>query len=348
MNKIRVGILGATGMVGQQFVLLLQSHPWFEITALAASEKSAGKPYAEAVHWLQGASLPETVSRLPVQRAEPGLPCDLVFSGLDAAAAEPIERAFADAGYAVISNARNFRMHPQVPLLVPEVNPGHIELIRLQQEGDPKRGFIVTNPNCSTTGLVLGVLPLWQRFGIRRMLVTTLQAISGAGYPGLPALQITGNVLPNIPGEAEKLQTEPLKIFGKLQEKGVCPAEIAISAQCNRVPVLNGHLISVSLQLQENASFEAVRETLEIFTGPPTAAQLPSAPEYPVRFSDAPLSPQPARDLGADHGMSVAVGQLAPCPVLDYRLVILVHNTIRGAAGGAILNAEWLCVNGFL
>ncbi len=348
MKKIRVGILGATGMVGQQFVLLLQDHPWFEITALAASEKSAGKPYAEAVQWVQSEPLPEAVADLPVQEARPDLPCEVVFSGLDASAAESIERAFADAGYAVISNARNYRMHPQVPLLVPEVNPNHIELIRHQREGRPERGFIVTNPNCSTTGLVLGVLPLWRRFGIRRMLVNTLQAVSGAGFPGLPAMQMLGNVLPHIRGEAEKIQTEPLKLFGSLEGDRVQAAEIQIGAQCNRVPVLNGHLISVSLELRQQATHEAVQETLRQFVSPLAEWYLPSAPPQPVRLVEDPFAPQPARDLMADGGMTVTVGQLAPCPVLDYRLVILVHNTIRGAAGGAILNAELLHVNGYL
>ena len=348
MKKIRVGILGATGMVGQQFVLLLQDHPWFEITALAASEKSAGKPYGEAVQWVQSEPLPADVANLSVQEARPDLPCEVVFSGLDASAAESIERAFADAGYAVISNARNYRMHPQVPLLVPEVNPEHIHLIHQQQHDDGRRGFIVTNPNCSTTGLVLGVLPIWRQFGIRRMLVTTLQAISGAGFPGLPALQINGNVLPFIRGEAEKIQSEPLKIFGWLENGSIREAEIHIGAQCNRVPVRNGHLISVSLELRQKATLEAVRDTLRRFVSPLAEWNLPSAPAQPVRLVEEPFAPQPARDVMADGGMSVTVGQLSACPVLDVRLVILVHNTIRGAAGGAILNAEWLHVNGYL
>ncbi len=350
MQTFRVGVLGATGIVGQQFITLLQDHPWFEISALAASDKSSGKPYGEAVHWVQDSPLPASVAEMPVLPAKPDLPCDLVFSALGASAAETIESAFAEAGYPVVSNASAFRMDPVVPLLIPEINPDHVDLIEKQHtRGEDKRGgFIVTNPNCSTIGLVLGIYPIWKRFGIRRMVVTTVQAVSGAGYPGLAALQIMGNVIPNISGEQEKIENEPLKILGKLVQGRIQPARMQISAQCNRVPVRDGHLVSVSLELETKAAVEDVREALETFVSPLAEYELPSAPKHPVVFLDDPFRPQPLKDLRTAGGMSVTVGQLAPCPVLHYRLVSLVHNTIRGAAGAAILNAEWLAVSGYL
>ena len=349
-RKWRVGILGATGMVGQRFVVLLQGHPWFEVGALAASDRSAGRPYGEAVQWLLESPLPEEVAALPVQKAEPGLECDFVFSGLSADAAREVEPAFAAAGYPVISNASAFRNDPLVPLLVPEVNGEHVHLIRKQQKqkGFSRGGFLVTNPNCSTTGLVLSLAPLFRRFGLEKLLVTTLQALSGAGFPGVPSLQILANVLPQISGEAEKIEWEPRKIFGVLGEGQIRPAELVISAQCNRVPVRDGHLISVSVQLEEPASLEEVRQAFREYRSPLAKWNLPSAPAQPVCLTEDPLSPQPLLHAGTGGGMAVTVGQLRECPVLDFRFVALVHNTVRGAAGGAILNAEWLAVQGYL
>ncbi|HDL18430.1 MAG TPA: aspartate-semialdehyde dehydrogenase [Bacteroidetes bacterium] len=349
MEKLRVGVLGATGAVGQQFIALLKNHPWFRVTALAASERSAGKTYREAANWILQTPIPENSVNMKVLPPQPEFNCDFVFSGLDSSVAREIEWKFAVAGIPVISNAKNHRLDPLIPLLIPEVNPGHISLIQLQREKYGfGSGFIVTNPNCTTVGLAMGVLPVFQQFGIRKMLVTTLQAISGAGYPGVASLDILGNVIPNISGEAEKIRSEPLKIFGKLRENKIFPAEISISAQCNRVPVRNGHLISVSLATDRAADLEAVFSAYSDFVSPLTKWKLPGAPQHPIRLTDQSFDPQPFAQVDRDNGMTVSVGQVQSCPVLDFRLVALVHNTIRGAAGGAILNAEWLKANGFL
>ncbi len=349
MEKLRVGILGATGAVGQQFIALLSDHPWFEVTALAASDRSAGKPYREAAQWVLTTPMPEKIATMSVQDCQPNLACDFVFSALDATVAGDIEWDFASHGFPVISNTRNYRFDPLVPLLVPEVNPEHIQLIPAQRrQYGFGNGFIATNPNCAVTGLVLGLLPIWRRFGIQRLVVTTLQAVSGAGYPGVSSLDILGNVLPQIIGEVEKIQREPQKIFGKFKEDQIQLADLQVSAQCNRVPVRNGHLISVALELATTAKREEIAAIYAEFRSPLAEWNLPSAPLKPVQFSSDLFAPQPLRHLGESNSMIVTVGQLQSCPVLSYRLVILVHNTIRGAAGGAILNAEWLRVNGFL
>lgn len=349
MEKLRVGILGATGAVGQQFITLLKDHPWFRITALAASERSAGKTYREATDWIMQTPLPEEIADMQVFPPEPKPDCDFVFSGLDSSVAGKIEWRFAAAGIPVISNAKNHRQNPFIPLLIPEVNPTHINLIPLQREKYGfGSGFIVTNPNCATVGLTMGVLPVWQQFGIRKMVVTTLQAISGAGYPGVAALDILGNVIPNISGEAEKIRSEPLKIFGKLRKNKIDPVEINISAQCNRVPVRNGHLVSVSLETVRTPDLKAIFSAYSDFVSPLAKWKLPGAPQHPIQLTEQLFDPQPLARVDRDNGMTVAVGQVQTCSVLDIRLVALVHNTIRGAAGGAILNAEWLKVNGYL
>ena len=365
--RLRVGILGATGAVGQKFIKLLSGHPWFKVTALAASERSRGRSYGEAVRWLEPTPLPKWAARMPVGEPSPAMPCDLVFSALDAGVAQEVEPLFVAAGTPVISNARNFRKDPEVPLLVPEVNPDHLSLLgeprpfpgSAGKEG-PKRGFIVTNPNCSTTGLVLALKPLVDAFSLNRVSVTTLQAVTGAGYPGIPSMDILGNILPEIPGEEEKLETEPLKILGMISGKisGKVPgrsvglsveeAPIAISAQCNRVPVSEGHLLSVSVGFQQKVGIDEAREALEGFRSPLSELGLPSAPHFPLSFSPAPEFPQPRLHAGIEGGMVVSVGRLRECPVLDLRFVALVHNTVRGAAGGAILNAEFLRAKGWL
>jgi aspartate-semialdehyde dehydrogenase len=349
MRKIRVGILGATGAVGQRFVALLDQHPWFKVSALAASDRSAGKKYVDVVNWTLPTPIPGWAQDMEVQPTRPELDCDIVFSGLDAAVAKEVEWEFAKKGYRVISNARSFRYDPLVPLLIPEANPDHIHILAEQQKRYGfGRGFIVTNPNCSTIGLVLGILPLWLEAGIEKMVVTTLQAVSGAGYPGVAGLDILGNVIPHISGESEKIEKEPLKILGKLEGNSFVEAEIAISAQCNRVPVRDGHLISVSLQLKKKLNLEAIRELYRKFASPLAEWNLPSAPYHPVGLDGSTFQPQPLHKVNSGNGMIVTVGQLRECSVLDVRLVALVHNTIRGAAGGAILNAEWLKVNGYL
>ncbi|MBW1976290.1 MAG: aspartate-semialdehyde dehydrogenase [Deltaproteobacteria bacterium] len=349
MKKYRVGVLGATGAVGQQFLNLLNGHPWFEVVAVAASSRSAGKKYLDATGWLLPGEPPRWLEDMVVQECTPGDELDFVFPGLDSTVAGEIEWRFAQNDIPVISNARNYRMNPLVPLLIPEVNPEHIQLIPAQKKKHGfRRGFLVTNPNCATVGLVLGLFPLWRSLGIEKIVVTTMQAISGAGYPGVPALDIEGNVLPFIPNEADKIQSEPGKILGQIVDGQLVHAKIRISAQCNRVPVRDGHLLSVSLKLKKRASRDEIVATYREFTSPLSEWNLPSAPLHPVVFVDEPLRPQPQRDAFRDGGMAVTVGQLSPCEVLDWRLVILVHNTIRGAAGGAILNAEWLHVNGLL
>lgn len=343
---IHVGILGATGAVGQKFVALLARHPWFRITALAASDRSAGKPYSEAVNWTGAEPMPESVRNMIVVNAAPPLDCDLVFSGLDAAVAGEIEGAFAAAGIPVISNARNYRMVDDVPLLIPEVNPDHIDLVTRQRWGNG--GFIVTNPNCSTVGLVVALKPLFDNFGLETVQVTTLQALSGAGYPGVPSLDILSNVIPFIGGEEAKMETEPLKLLGRLTDEGVEPANFRISAQCNRVPVFDGHMECVSVKLRKPANIDQVVAAFKNFPSPTKHLGLPSEPENIFRYFEEDRFPQPRLHVGLGAGMTVSVGRVRPCPVLDYKFVVLSHNTIRGAAGGAILNAELLVRKGLL
>ena len=348
MDKIKVGILGATGMVGQRFVQLLADHPWFEITALAASDRSVGKTYSEACHWVISSEMPASVKEVIVQEPKPDLGCRLVFSALPAGVAGLIEEEFAAAGYAVSSNARNHRLDPDVPLLVPEVNPDHLALIKIQQRRRGWKGFIVTNPNCSTAQLALALKPLWDRFGITALSVVTMQALSGAGYPGVPSLDILDNVIPYIAGEEGKVETEPLKILGRLEGEAVREAEMTISAQCHRVATREGHLEAISLKLGQEAKREEVVEALRSFRGPLQGMGLPSAPERPIVVREENDRPQPRLDRDEGRGMSVVVGRVRECPVLDYKFVLLGHNTIRGAAGASILNAELLKVKGYL
>jgi aspartate-semialdehyde dehydrogenase len=344
-TRLRAAILGATGAVGQRFVSLLAAHPWFEVGALLASERSAGRPYREAVRWLEPHPIPAEVAELPVLGPEATPDCDLAFSGLDSAAAVTIEPRLARAGLPVVSNAGAWRMAPDVPLLIPEVNAEHLDWVRRQSYGS---GYIVTNPNCSAVGLVLALKPLYDAFGLETVHVTTLQAISGAGYPGVPSLDILGNVVPWIQNEEEKLETEPGKILGRHVGDAFEPARFRISAQTNRVPVLDGHLLSISVRLGESARLEAVRGAFEGFGQPLAPWQLPSAPARAVAYLEGPDHPQPRLHAGAGGGMTVSIGRLRPCPVGDFRFVALVHNTLRGAAGGALLNAELLWRRGYL
>ncbi len=346
-HHYQVGILGATGAVGQTFIRLLADHPWFTVTAVAASERSAGKPYREAANWLSGAPIPASVSSLQVQRAEPAaLDCDFVFSALDSAVAGEIEQTFAEAGVPVVSNAKNYRMHDHVPLLIPEVNPEHLALIDQQEWGEG--GFIVTNPNCSTTGLICGLHPLMQTFDLEAVQVTMLQALSGAGYPGVASLDAVGNVIPHIGGEEDKLATEPRKILGTLDGDEIAPADLSLSAQCTRVPVRNGHLACASVRFRDDVSGDAVADALRRFEAPAVTESLPSRPDPFVQVLDAPDAPQPQRHVKAGGGMTVSVGRVQNCPVNDVKFVLLSHNTVRGAAGGAILNAELLASEGYL
>jgi aspartate-semialdehyde dehydrogenase len=337
MKKIPVGILGATGSVGQKFVELLSVHPWFEIKELAASERSAGKKYKDAVNWVSSSPLPIEAAELEIKKCEPGLDVRVVFSGLDSSIAGEVETNFANAGYVVISNSKNHRMDKDVPLLVPEINSDHLTLIKQQKFNG---GCIVTNPNCSTIGLVLALKPLIDNFGLEAVNVVTMQALSGAGYPGVASMDILDNIIPFISGEEAKMETEPLKIFGSLNDGGVSNAEIKISAQCNRVAVSDGHMECVQVKLNKKAEAKELIRSWENFSGEPQKLNLPSAPENPLYYFENDRYPQPKIHRNIDKGMAVAIGRLREDPLFDFKFVILSHNTNRGAAGGAILCAE--------
>jgi aspartate-semialdehyde dehydrogenase len=346
-RKWRAGVLGATGLVGQRIVNLLADHPWFELTEVAASERSTGKSYAEAARWHLDAPIPELARDLIVKGLDPSLDCDFVFSALDSSIAGAAEEDFARAGYPVVSNSRNHRMDPDVPLLIPEVNAAHLEAIPLQQKlRGYDTGFIVTNPNCSTAGLVLVLKPLADAFGLEKIFVVTLQAVSGAGYPGVASLDIHGNVVPFISGEEEKMESEPQKLLGKWDGRRFVDAGLGISAHCNRVH-LEGHLECISVSMKKIASTEEVREALRNFEVSPELASLPSALRHPIHVLDDENRPQPRRDANAGHGMAAVVGRVRECPLLDIKLALLSNNLVRGAAGAAVLNAELLAARGF-
>jgi aspartate-semialdehyde dehydrogenase len=348
MSRIPVGILGATGMVGQRFVQLLADHPWFEVTALAASDRSAGQRYADACHWLLPTPIPGAVRDLVVRPIRPALDCQVVFSALPSAVAGPVEERCAQAGCVVCSNSAPHRLDADVPLLIPEVNPDHTALIHVQRRRRGGNGFIVTSANCSATQLALALKPLSDVFGLRRVSVVTMQAISGAGYPGVPAMDILGNVIPFIGGEEDKMEREPLKLLGGLQGERVTDAPFVVSAQCNRVPVRDGHTQCVSVAFERQAPIDEVIAVLEGFRGPPEVANLPSSPARPIVVRWEPDRPQPVLDRDAGDGMSVSVGRVRPCPLADARFVVLGHNTLRGAAGGSIHNAELLVAQNWI
>ena len=346
-RKIEVGILGATGMVGQHFVKLLDNHPWFQLKWLGASDRSAGKRYGEATSWRLDGSMPASVAELRVEDCSPAQAPRLMFSAMDASVAAEIETAFAEAGHSVVSNSRNHRMEPDVPLLVPEINPDHLQLIPHQRRKRGWSGLIVTNPNCSTVVLAMSLAPL-KPFGITRVLATTLQAISGAGYPGVAAMDINNNVIPFVSGEEEKMQQETQKILGELAGEGIRPLPAKVSAHCNRVPVVDGHTVTVSVELAQKHREQDLLAALEDFKGVPQQRRLPSAPRKPLIYLLDRDRPQPRRDVERERGMAIFIGRLRPCPVLDYKYVALGHNAIRGAAGAAVLNAELMYSEGFL
>ena len=348
MNEIPVGVLGATGTVGQRFVQLLAGHPWFKVTAVAASDRSAGQRYADACHWLLPTPIPDAVRDFVVRPIEPKLDCQLVFSALPSGVAGPVEEHFARAGYAICSNAASHRMDADVPLLIPEVNPDHTALINAQRRWRGWKGFIVTSANCSATPLALALKPLQDAFGLRRLSVVTMQAVSGAGYPGVPAMDILGNVMPIVGTEEDKVEHEPLKLLGTLQDEQVVSAPFVISAQCNRVPVSDGHTECVSVEFEGKPAVGEIIAALESFQGPPEVAGLPSTPAQPIVVRRELDRPQPFLDRDAGKGMSVVVGRVRPCPVFDFKFVVLGHNTLRGAAGGAIHNAELLVAQRWL
>jgi aspartate-semialdehyde dehydrogenase len=342
MKKIRIAILGATGTVGQRMIQLLEGHPWFEISSLAASDNSAGKAYGEAAHWQLETAIPQAIAGMTVEQCRPTLDCDFVLSGLPSSIAGQTETDFASAGYPVISNAGSHRMEPDVPLLIPELNPDHLQAIEKQRERLASKGFIVTNPNCSTIGLVIPLAAIHRKFGLDAVHVVTMQALSGAGYPGVASMDAVDNVLPAIGGEEHKLETEPLKILGNWKNDAFEDAEMRISALTHRVNVRDGHLEACSVKVRKETSPEEVESSLAGFTSPIDDLGLPSAPRPVMILEKEADRPQPRLDRDRAKGMAVVVGPVAPCAVLDFKFRILSHNTIRGAAGAAILNAELL------
>lgn len=347
-QRIAVGILGATGMVGQRFIQLLEHHPWFEVAWVAASERSEGKHYADAVRWKLKTPIPANVAALTLADATvPGTAPKVVFAALDSGIAAELEPRYAEAGRIVVSNSSALRMQEDVPLVIPEVNPGHLGLIA-RQSWRRQGGMVVTNPNCSAIGLVLALAPLEERFGIEKLMVVTMQAVSGAGYPGVPSLDIVGNVIPYISNEEAKMEEETRKLLGRYDGTRVTLAPFAVSASCNRVAVEDGHTESVSIKLRKPATAEEIRAAWAAFVPLPQQLRLPSAPPQPVIYETAVDRPQPRMDVDRGAGMATTVGRLRPCPVLDWKFTVLSHNTIRGAAGAAVLNAELMKAQGYL
>lgn len=341
-NKIPVAVLGATGMVGQRFVQLLAHHPWFKISALASSERSAGKTYQNACHWLLDGNIPAEIGKMAVQPVQPTLNAKIVFSALPASVAIKVEPAFAEAGYAVCSNASAFRYEEDVPVIIPEINHDHTAILSTQKKKRGWKGILVTSPNCTTTGIALPLKPLHEAFGINKVFVVTMQAVSGAGYPGISFLDIEDNVIPFIGGEEQKIETETQLLLGKMDGIQRLPANIIISAQANRVSVKEGHTICLSIGFSQKPSLEEIITVLQNFNGIEGTPNLPSMPKQILVVRQEQDRPQPRKDRHVNDGMSVAVGRVRTCPILDYRMVTVSHNTLRGAASGSILNAELL------
>lgn len=350
MEQLEVGILGATGAVGQKFIRLLNGHPWFNIAALGASERSAGELYKKAAHWIEGSKMPADVSKITVSACEPAHfeGVDFVFSGLDSSVAEGIERSFAEAGIPVISNAKNYRMDESVPLLVPEINPDHAALIDLQTFSDEGSGWIVTNPNCVCVPLATSLRPFYDAFDIESVMVTALQSVSGAGYPGESSMDMIGNVVPYIGGEEDKVVTEPLKILGSLNADSVKSANFDVQATSMRVPTIAGHLLSVSVQPADTTHIEEAVKAVEQWTNPIASLDLPSAPEQLFEIYEDKHHPQPRLHAERAGGMQIGLGRFRSGPLFDINYTALAHNTVRGAAGGAVLNAELLVEKGYL
>jgi aspartate-semialdehyde dehydrogenase len=347
-ERIPVAVLGATGAVGQTFIRLLRNHPWFRVAEVAASERSAGKTYADATHWLEDV-MPEDVAALRVTACTPdAVASPIVFSALDSSVAGTIETAFARAGRFVCSNARTHRMEPDVPLLIPEINAPHLAVISAQRERCGWKGAIVTNANCASTVAALALAPIHETFGVTKLFIATMQAVSGAGYPGVSSLDIMGNVIPFIPGEEPKIQAEIAKLLGKVSDGSIQPAGFRVTAHANRVPVEHGHTVCMSIGLASSATPEQVGEAVAAWSGREEAMHLPSRPAQPVNVTTSPDRPQPRRDVHLGGGMTVTVGRIRPDELLDIRLVAMGSNTIRGAAGGAVMNAELLVTKGYL
>ena len=347
-GKLPVGILGATGVVGQRFIQLLEHHPWFEVAWLAASDRSAGLPYGEAAKWRLRTPLPERVAKMTVSPASPAGAPKVIFAALDAGIARELEPQFAAAGCAVVSNSSAFRMQADVPLVIPEVNADHVRVLEQQKWYKDSKGFIVTNPNCSAIGLVMALAPLHQKFTLDKVFVVTMQAVSGAGYPGVASLDILGNVIPFIKNEEEKMEEESRKLLGGVNGHGFQFADFSMSAQCNRVPVEDGHTESVSVALRKKAGAEEILSAWREYRALPQEKNLPSAPSHAIKYDEAPDRPQPRFDLERGSGMTTSVGRLRPCGLFDWKFTVLSHNTIRGAAGAALLNGELLKCMGYL
>ncbi len=349
MNRIPVSILGSTGMVGQRFVLLLDQHPWFRVVALTGSDRSIGKTYAESCRWVMTDPMPEYARTMVVQPTEPDGESRLAFSALPADLAREAEPKYAQAGKGICSNASAFRQEGDVPLLIPDVNPEHTRIIDAQRKNRGWKGFIVTNPNCTSTGLTMALRPLLDSFGIRRLIVVSMQAISGAGYPGVASLDILDNVIPVIGGgEEEKVESEPQKMLGTISDGKIVPASFQISAHTNRVAVSDGHTVCVSVELEKRASPEQVRQAMERYVFPDPVRGLPSLPARFIEVREEQDRPQPRKDRNTGNGMTAVVGRIRPDPIWDVKFVVLSHNTIRGAAGGALLNAELLVAQKYL
>jgi aspartate-semialdehyde dehydrogenase len=347
-SKLPIGILGATGVVGQRFIQMLENHPWFEVAWLAASDRSEGKTYFEAARWRLKTAIPAKVAVMKVSPATPEGAPKIIFAALDASIAAEMEPRFAEAGCFVVSNSSALRMKSDVPLVIPEVNAGHIRLIEGQAWRKKSGGYVVTNPNCSAIGLVLALAPLEQGFGLDAVMAVTMQAVSGAGYPGVASLDILGNVIPYIRNEEEKMEEETLKLLGQMNGTTIVPAAFAMSAQCNRVAVEDGHTESISVRLKIKAKPAQIIAAWNEYRSIPQELKLPSAPAHPVVYMEASDRPQPRFDVDLGAGMTTAVGRLRPCGVLDWKFTVLSHNTIRGAAGAAVLNAELLKAKGYL
>jgi aspartate-semialdehyde dehydrogenase len=344
-----VAVLGATGAVGQSFVKLLDGHPWFDLVAVAASERSAGKPYAEAAKWLSAEPMPDHIAQMTVAPCDPRqVDAELVFSALDSSVAGEAEAAFAKAGRFVLSNAKNYRMDPDVPLVIAEVNPGHLDVLESQQKRRGWKGGIITNGNCVAIVGALGLAPVMERFGITRVFASTMQAVSGAGYPGVPSLDILGNVIPLIKDEEPKIETELQKFLGAAKNGVIESAPFQVSSHANRVPVEHGHTICMSIELRKKASPEEVTAAVAAWCGAPEARGLPSAPDKPVQMAVSPDRPQPRLDANAGRGMTVTVGRIRPDTIFDVRMVVSGHNIVRGAAGASVLNAELLVKRGMV
>ncbi|MEI8132814.1 MAG: aspartate-semialdehyde dehydrogenase [Leptolinea sp.] len=348
-KKIPVAILGANGSVGQRFVQLLENHPWFEIQCLTGSDRSIGKPFTQSCHWILPERMPETAAGMVLQNNEDAIKnCRIAFSAMPADQAREVEPALAAAGLAVVSNASAFRMEKDVPILLPEINPEHTELVRIQQKNRGWKGFIVTNPNCTSTGMTIALKPLLDNFGIKKLMAVSLQALSGAGYPGVASLDIIDNVVPFIKGEEEKVESEPLKMLGKVDAGVIRNANFVISAHTNRVAVTDGHIVCVSMQCEKDIKPRDAAEVLKNYLCPEISKELPSTPWPVICVRDEADRPQPRLDRGTGNGMTTTVGRIRSDPIFGLKFVVLSHNTIRGAAGGAVYNAELLVNQGLI